>query len=132
MPVKSGGSVTCTNMVISLTGNATGNCERVTITNVTRPDPNNPAGTITVPVENRAAFTVSGFVDRRTVTTSNTSAGTTFTRQIDAINIVADSNPNDLSMTGEMLSPVTAEGTWLGASTVGGTQLTGTFAARHL
>lgn len=130
--VGSGGSVTCTNMVISLTGNATGNCERVTITNVTRPDPNNPAGTITVPVENRAAFTVSGFVDRRTVTTSNTSAGTTFTRQIDAINIVADSNPNDLSMTGEMLSPVTAEGTWLGASTTSGTQLTGTFAARHL
>lgn len=129
--VGAGGSVTCTNMAVSLTGNVTGNCERVTLTTVTRPDPNNPGGTITVQVENRAAFTVSGFVDRRTVTTQSPGEAA-YTRQIDAINIVADSNPNDLSMTGEMLSPVTAEGTWLGAGTAGGTQLTGTFAARHL
>ena len=130
--VGSGGSVTCTNMVISLTGNVTGNCERVTIVNVTRPDPNNPpAGTITVPTEVRASFTVSGFVDRRTITVQPT-GGTANTRPADTINIVADSNPNDLSITGEMLSPVTAEGSWLGALTNGGTPLTGDFAARHL
>jgi len=130
--VGSGGSVTCTNMAISLTGNVTGNCERVTIVNVTRPDPNNPpAGTITVPTEVRTAFSVSGFVDRRSSTTQGTGAAAS-TRLLDAINIVADSNPNDLSITGEMLSPVTAEGTWLGAATTGGTAANGTFAARHL
>lgn len=129
--VGSGGTVTCSNMAISLTGNVTGDCVRVTTTLVTRPDPNNPpAGTIQVPVENRAAFTVSGFVDRRTLTTQPT-GGTATTRWIDAINIVADSNPNDLSLTGEMLSPISASGTWLGAVTTGGTPLEGTFAAKH-
>jgi hypothetical protein len=130
--VGSGGSVTCTNMAISLTGNITGDCLRVAVTLVTRPDPNNPpAGVIQVPVENRTAFTVSGFVDRRQQTTAGTAGGTSSRRWIDAINIVADSNPNDLSMTGEMLSPISATGTWLGAAATGGTQLDGTFAAKH-
>jgi hypothetical protein len=127
-----GGSVTCSNMVISLTGNVSGNCVRVVTTLVTRPDPANPpAGTIQVPVETRTAFTVSGFVDRRSVTTQATGAAAV-TRWIDAINIVADSNPNDLSMTGEMLSPIAAKGTWLGQLTSGGSNLEGEFAARHL
>jgi hypothetical protein len=88
---------------------------------------------IQVPVENRTAFTVSGFVDRRQQTTAGTAGGTSSRRWIDAINIVADSNPNDLSMTGEMLSPISATGTWLGqgAAATGGTQLDGTFAAKH-
>jgi hypothetical protein len=121
--VGSGGSVTCTNMA--------GDCVRVTTTLVTRPDPNNPpAGTITVPVENRAAFTVSGFIDRRRVTTQVTGAAPV-SRWADAINIVADSNPNDLSLTGEMLSPISATGTWLGVSATSGTRLEGTFAAKH-
>lgn len=129
--VGSGGSVTCTNMAISLTGNVTGDCVRVTTTLVTRPDPNNPpAGTITVPVETRAAFTVSGFIDRRRVTTQVTGAAPV-SRWADAINIVADSNPNDLSLTGEMLSPISATGTWLGVSATSGTRLEGTFAAKH-
>ena len=130
--VGSGGSVTCNNMAISLTGNITGDCVRVTVTLVTRPDPNNPpAGVIQVPVETRAAFTVSGFVDRRQQTTPAAAGGTSSTRWIDAITIVANSNPNDLSMTGEMLSPISATGTWLGAAATGGTQLDGTFTAKH-
>ena len=130
--VGSGGTVTCTNMAISLTGNVTGDCVRVTTTLVTRPDPDNPpAGTMQVPVEARSAFTVSGFVDRRSQTTAGTAGSTASTRWIDAINIVADSNPNDLSITGEMLSPISASGTWLGAMTTGGTALEGTFAAKH-
>lgn len=130
--VGSGGTVTCTNMAISLTGNVTGDCVRVTTTLVTRPDPDNPpAGTMQVPVETRSAFTVSGFVDRRSQTTAGTAGSTASTRWIDAINIVADSNPNDLSITGEMLSPISASGTWLGAMTTGGTALEGTFAAKH-
>lgn len=130
--VGQGGSITCSNMAISLTGNVSGNCVRVVTTLVTRPDPANPpAGTVQVPVETRTAFTVSGFVDRRSVTTQATGAAAV-TRWIDAINIVADSNPNDLSMTGELLSPIAAEGTWLGQLTSGGSNLEGTFAARHL
>ncbi len=130
--VGSGGTVTCSNMAVSLTGNVSGNCVRVVTTLVTRPDPNNPpAGVITVPVVTTTAFTASGFIDRRSVTTQSPGAAEV-TRWVDAINIVADSNPNDLSMTGEMLSPIASEGAWIGQSTVGGTQLEGTFAARHL
>lgn len=130
--VGTGGTVTCSNMAISLTGNVSGNCVRNVTTFVTRPDPNNPpAGTIQVPVTTTTQFTVSGFVDRRSVTTQPVGAAAV-TRTIDAINVVADSNPNDLSMTGEMLSPVSAEGTTLGAAGTGGTPAEGTFAARHL
>ena len=130
--VGTGGTVTCSNMLVSLTGNVTGDCIRVTTTLVTRPDPNNPpAGVVQVPIESRAGFTVSGFVDRRAQTTAAAAGGTSSTRWIDAINIVADSNPNDLSMTGEMLSPISATGTWLGVAGTGGTRLEGTFAAKH-
>ena len=130
--VGSGGTVTCSNMLISLTGNVSGNCVRTVTTLVTRPDPNNPpTGTMQVPVSTTTQFTVSGFVDRRSVTTQAVGAQEV-TRTIDAINVVADSNPNDFSMTGEMLSPVSAEGTTLGATSTGGSPAAGTFVARHL
>ncbi len=128
----SGGTVTCSNMVVSLTGNVAGNCVRVVTTLVTRPDTDNPpAGTITVPVLTSTAFTASGFIDRRSVTTQATGAAAS-TRWVDAINIVADSNPTELSLTGEMLSPLTSEGTWIGPMTTSGQQLDGTFVGRHL
>jgi hypothetical protein len=117
--VGSGGSVTCSNMAISLTGNITGDCVRVTVTQVTPTGGGNQ-----VSIETRSAFTVTGMVDRRSQTSNS------FTRWIDAITIVADSNPNDLSITGEMLSPISATGTWeSGVGTGGG--LDGTFAAKH-
>jgi|GEM_PF-3081361 len=129
--VGSGGTVTCTNMAISLTGNVSGNCTRVVTTLVTRPDPANPGGTIQVPVQNATAFTVSGSVQRGTVTTQETGAAAN-TRAADVINVVADSGAVDLSMTGEMLSPISASGTSLGGATTGGTATEGTWTARHL
>jgi hypothetical protein len=135
--VGSGGSVTCSNMAISLTGNITGDCLRVAVTPVTRPVPNNrPGGVISgVRWRTRSAFTVSGLVDRRSADDSGYGrrdsrhdAGSTRST------IVADSNPNDLSMTGEMLvAHISATGTWEsgGAAAAGGAQLDGTFAAKH-
>ena len=121
--VGTGGSVTCANMMISLTGNISGDCVRVAVTQV-----NQPGSSLQVPVETRTAFTVSGFVDRRAQTSTG---GSTTTRWIDAINIVAESNSNDLSVTGEMLSPISAKGTWL-STAGGGMRLEGTFVAKHL
>lgn len=121
--VGTGGSVTCGNMVFSLTGNISGDCEKITVTQV-----NQPGSSIQVPVEVRTAFTVSGFVDRRTQTSTG---GASTTRWIDAINVVADSNPSDFSLTGEMLSPISASGTWLKTCTTCGQSLNGTFAAKH-
>ena len=130
--VGTGGTVTCTNMVISLTGNVSGNCTRVVTTLVTRPDPNNPpAGTIQVPVLTTTAFTVSGSVQRGKITTQETGAAAN-TRDADVINVVADSGAVDLSLTGEMLSPISASGTSLGATGTGGTPAEGTWTARHL
>jgi len=130
--VGTGGTVTCTNMVISLTGNVSGNCTRVVTTLVTRPDPNNPpAGTIQVPVLTTTAFTVSGSVQRGKITTQETGAAAN-TRDADVINVVADSGAVDLSLTGEMLSPISASGTSLGAAGTGGTPAEGTWTARHL
>ena len=130
--VGTGGTVTCTNMAISLTGNVSGNCTRVVTTLVTRPDPNNPpAGTIQVPVLTTTAFTVSGSVQRGKITTQETGAAAN-TRDADVINVVADSGAVDLSLTGEMLSPISASGTSLGAAGTGGTPAEGTWTARHL
>ena len=130
--VGTGGTVTCTNMAISLTGNVSGNCTRVVTTLVTRPDPNNPpAGTIQVPVLTTTAFTVSGSVQRGKITTQETGAAAN-TRDADVINVVADSGAVDLSLTGEMLSPISASGTSLGATGTGGTPAEGTWTARHL
>jgi len=130
--VGTGGTVTCTNMLISLTGNVSGNCTRVVTTLVTRPDPNNPpAGTIQVPVLTTTAFTVSGSLQRGKITTQETGAAAN-TRDADVINVVADSGAVDLSLTGEMLSPISASGTSLGALGTGGTPAEGTWTARHL
>ena len=130
--VGTGGTVTCTNMAISLTGNVSGNCTRVVTTLVTRPDPNNPpAGTIQVPVLTTTAFTVSGSVQRGKITTQETGAAAN-TRDADVINVVADSGAVDLSLRGEMLSPISASGTSLGAAGTGGTPAEGTWTARHL
>ncbi|MBY0466426.1 MAG: hypothetical protein K2W33_15930 [Burkholderiales bacterium] len=121
--VGTGGSVTCANMVFSLTGNISGDCEKVTVTQV-----NQPGSSLQVPVEVLSAFKVSGFVDRRSQTSTG---GTATTRWIDAINVVADSNPSEFSLTGEMLSPISASGTWLKTCTTCGQALSGTFAAKH-
>jgi hypothetical protein len=120
--VGSGGSVTCSNMAISLTGNITGDCCAGRSHLVTRPVPNNRPGGVKSGVRwrTRSAFTVTGLVDRRQQTTAGTAGGTVVTRWIDAITIVADSNPNDLSITGEMLSPISATGTWESGVGTGG------------
>lgn len=131
--VGTGGTVTCTNMVISLTGNVSGNCTRVVTTLVTRPDPNNPpAGTVAVPILTTTAFTVSGSVQRGKIISQAEGAAAS-TRDADVINVVADSGVIDLSLSGEMLSPFSALGTSLGAAgTSGGTPAEGTWSARHL
>lgn len=111
--VAGGGVVTCANMAVSLTGQVSGNCVRV-VTPTTGPS-----------VESR--FTASGFVQRQQITVLNEGAAPTV-RTVDGITIVADTNPNLLSVTGEMVSPLLAEGTWIGDATVG----TGTWVAQRL
>jgi hypothetical protein len=105
--VGTGGTVTCPNVTISLTGNVTGNCQRVITVLGQSP-------TVT-------PFTVSGSVQRATV---GTPPGA---RQADVINVVADPGSIDLSLTGEMHTPILATGTSLGAAAAGGT-----WTARHL
>ena len=118
--IGSDGSLTCTNMAISLTGVVSGDCVRVTETQVTPSGGGNQ-----VPVVTRNAFTVKGVVTRQQQTTAGSAGGSSFTRRIDAITIGAESNPNDLSFSGEMLSPLSATGTWQGTSGEG------TFSATH-
>lgn len=114
--VAIGGTLTCPQMTISFSGQIKGNCVRVATTGTTQ-----------------APFTVSGFITRQNITTqvpvqpSTTTTTTTptptksVTRTVDAITVVADSNPNDLTLTGELLTPVFAEGTWIGAGESNGT-----------
>ncbi len=120
--VGAGGTVTCTNMEISLTGNVSGNCTRVVTTFVTRPDPDNATATLQVPVHTTTAFKVSGSVQR----------GVISSRAADVISVVADSGTVDLSLTGEMLSPRAASGTSLVAASAGSSSTSGTWTARHL
>lgn len=120
--VGAGGTVTCTNMEISLTGNIAGNCTRVVTNFVTRPDPDNANASLQVPVHTTTAFKVSGSVKR----------GTISTRAADVITVVADSGTVDLSMTGEMLSPISAAGTSRVAASAGSSSTEGTWTARHL
>lgn len=120
-----GGTLTCPRMLVSFAGQISGNCVRVVTT-------------ATGSTSQQVPFTVSGFITRQIVTTpatttTTTSDGTSTTtstpassRAVDAVTIVADSNPNDLSLVGEMLSPVLAEGTW-----IGGTETTGTWVAQR-
>jgi hypothetical protein len=119
-----GGTVTCPTMSVSLTGQISGNCVKVVITT---PDPLNP----TAQVRTDVPFTVSGFIDRRAVTTQNPGEAAV-TRTIDALSVVADTGPSDLSMTGEMFSPIAGSGDWVGAGTTSGTKATGTWSAQHL
>ncbi len=111
--VGGGGVITCPSMAVSLTGQVAGNCVRV-VTPLTGPS-----------VERR--FTASGFIQRSVLTTPNPGAAAT-KRTVDAITFVADTNPNLLSLTGEMLSPLMAEGIWTGdgAAAAGADAATGT------
>lgn len=111
--VAGGGLVTCPSMTVSLTGQVSGNCIRV-LTPATGAS-----------VEQR--FTASGFIQRTVVTVQNVGAAAT-TRTVDAITVVADTNPNLLSVTGEMTSLLMAEGTWISDANIG----TGTWVAQRL
>jgi hypothetical protein len=109
--VGSGGTVTCPLLSVSLTGQVSGNCVKV----------------ITVAgVSTNVPFTASGYIDRRALTTQATGQAPV-TRTVDLLTVVADTGPSDLSLTGEMLSPLAASGTWLGAGVA-----SGTWSAQHL
>lgn len=100
-----GGVTTCPSMVISTTGNLTGNCVRVvSLTG---------GGTQEVP------YSVSGSVQRRAVTTQEVGQAAV-TRTIDSLTVVANTGANALTITGEMVTPLLAEGTWTGEGTTGG------------
>ncbi|MEN9844437.1 MAG: hypothetical protein RLZZ612_2266 [Pseudomonadota bacterium] len=106
--VATGGTLTCPQMSISFSGQIKGNCVRVTTTGA-----------------QQAPFSVSGFITRQNITTqvtqptspnATTTKTTSVTRAADVVTVVADSNPNDLSLTGEMRTPLYADGTWIGAT----------------
>jgi hypothetical protein len=103
--VGTGGIVTCPVMNISLTGQIKGNCVRVAIFT---------GGTQEIP------FTVSGFIARQSITTQAVGQASV-TRIVDTMTIVADSNSNVLSLTGEIRSPLLADGTWIGEQGASGT-----------
>lgn len=111
--VAGGGAVTCSNMDVSLTGLISANCVRV-LTPLTGPS-----------IEVR--FIASGSVQRKLITVQNEGSAAT-TRTADVITILADTNPNFLSLTGEMASLLTAEGTWIGGTALG----SGTWVAQRL
>lgn len=101
-----GGVVTCPTMKISLTGQLAGNCVRLL--------------TLTSGSTQEVPFPVSGFIVRRSVTTQ-ASGQAPVTRTIDSLTVVADAGAYVLSLSGEMVSPLLAEGTWTGDGVTSGT-----------
>lgn len=108
---SAGGTLSCPQLSVSLTGQVRGNCiQLATFT----------GGTQAVP------FAVSGFIARGPITTQAVGQAPV-TRTIDALTVVADTGANVLSLTGEMLSPMAAKGTWAGEAA-----LTGDWVAQRL
>lgn len=101
-----GGQITCPTVSVSLTGQVKANCVRVVV-------PETGAA-------QELRFTASGFIARSNVTTQATGQAPV-TRTIDALTLVADTNPNLLTVTGEMLTLLLAEGTWTGEASSSGT-----------
>lgn len=113
--VDAGGviTITCPSVAVGLTGGVSGSCVRV-VTPTTGPS-----------VEFR--YTVIGAIKRSVLTVVNTGAAST-TRTVDAFTLIDSTNPSLLSVTGEMQSPLLAEGTWIGNATAGA----GTWVAQRL
>jgi hypothetical protein len=116
------GGISCPTMIISLTGQVAGSCvQTVSLTG---------GGTQDVP------FAVSGVVARRSVTTQATGEAAV-TRIIDRLTVVPVVSTNVFTLSGEMLSPLSAEGTWAGTSSTTTTTTTtsgssGAWLAQHL
>lgn len=106
-----GGVVTCPVLTVGLTGQVSGNCIKLATFD---------GGTQPVP------FAVSGFIARGAITTQAVGQAPV-TRTIDALTVVADTGANVLTLTGEMVSPLSAKGTWLGE-----TGTTGDWVAQRL